>query len=219
MENSALEAPAHRLLVVHRKHQLRPAGRRRRATRLQFHAAVGIHSRDPDGFAYRGLDKSMQPLALKSSLRELLLLLLEPVVPDPSAVSATRRERPRPLEPSENTPGLPSRRPPALDSPSRRFEVLVIYTNFHIIHKKAARATAIETGTASSATVRGTGPFATRATGPAAATAARENRAAARAARGKNSRVAGGRRRRTTAARGARAAARARAGAPRRRRR
>ena len=49
MENSALEAPAHRLLVVHRKHQLRPTWRGRRAARLQFHAAVGIHPRDPDG--------------------------------------------------------------------------------------------------------------------------------------------------------------------------
>ena len=55
MENSALEAPAHRLLVVHRKHQLRPTWRGRRAARLQFHAAVGIHPGDPDGFAYRGL--------------------------------------------------------------------------------------------------------------------------------------------------------------------
>ena len=56
MENSALEAPAHRLLVVHREHQFRPTWRGRGAARLQFHAAVGIHSRDPDGFAYRGLD-------------------------------------------------------------------------------------------------------------------------------------------------------------------
>ena len=55
MENSVLEAPAHRLLVVHREHELRPTWRGRRAARLQFHAAVGIHPRDPDGFAYRGL--------------------------------------------------------------------------------------------------------------------------------------------------------------------
>ena len=61
MENSALEAPAHRLLVVHRKHQLRPTWRGRRAARLQFHAAVGIHSRDPDGFAYRGLRRLDPP--------------------------------------------------------------------------------------------------------------------------------------------------------------
>ena len=65
MENSALEAPAHRLLVVHRKHQLGPTWRGRRAARLQFHAAVGIHSCDPDGFAYKA--PSGRPLAQNSS--------------------------------------------------------------------------------------------------------------------------------------------------------
>ena len=54
MENSSLEAPTHRLLVVHREHQLRPTWRGRRATRLQFHPAVGIHSRrDLDVLAQR----------------------------------------------------------------------------------------------------------------------------------------------------------------------
>ena len=41
MENSALEAPAHRLLVVRHEHELHPA-RRRRGPGLQGHAAVGI---------------------------------------------------------------------------------------------------------------------------------------------------------------------------------
>ena len=41
MENSALEAPAHRLLVVRHEHQLHPSGRRR-GPGLQGHAAVGI---------------------------------------------------------------------------------------------------------------------------------------------------------------------------------
>ena len=61
MENSALEAPAHRLLVVHREHQFRPTWRGRGAARLQFHAAVGIHSRDPDGFVDRGLVRLHPP--------------------------------------------------------------------------------------------------------------------------------------------------------------
>ena len=114
-----------------------------------------------------------------------------------------RREGSRPLEQSETRLACPTAR--------ARFAVVEVQQNFHITHKKAARATAIGTATASSATGRGTGPAATRATDPAAETAAR----------GKNSRGAGGhgRRRRTNAARGARAAARARAGAPRRRRR
>ena len=71
MEKSALEAPAHRLLVVHRKHQLRPAGRRRRAARLQFHATVGIHSRDPDGFVDRGLGGRAIVFAVSTEHREV----------------------------------------------------------------------------------------------------------------------------------------------------
>ena len=41
MENSALEAPAHRLLVVRHEHQLHPSGRWR-GPGLQGHAPVGI---------------------------------------------------------------------------------------------------------------------------------------------------------------------------------
>ena len=89
MENSALEAPAHRLLVVHREHQFRPTWRGRGAARLQFHAAVGIHSRDPDGFVDRGLIRLHPPhiapllgggVGVRRKQRRLSVLLLLSVV-------------------------------------------------------------------------------------------------------------------------------------------
>jgi hypothetical protein len=71
MENSALEAPAHRLLVVRDEHELHPA-RRRRGPGLQGHAAIGIDV----------LDREHRLLGPRSQ---------EPIDPlDPSVVSARR---------------------------------------------------------------------------------------------------------------------------------